>query len=79
MTVGEFIEALGGTQKAAALFGVKSTAVSNWRVWNRLPQRLHLRALREAHDRGLPFDPERPSPKRFKGSAENSTELKAES
>ena len=61
MTVSDFIEALGGNAAAAALFGVTKPAVCNWKAWNRVPPRLHLRALREASARGLAFNPEAPA------------------
>ncbi|BBK37719.1 hypothetical protein STAQ_27970 [Allostella sp. ATCC 35155] len=57
MTLSEFIDALGGTAKVAEIFGVGPSAVSNWKAWGRLPDRLHLRAARLAADRGLDFDP----------------------
>jgi hypothetical protein len=74
MTVAQFIEALGGTRKAAEIFDVGTNAVSNWRVWNRLPRRLHLKALREASARGIAFDPENPNPDlRVRESTQKST------
>lgn len=39
----EAIDALGGTTKVATRFGVKPSAVSNWRAANRIPDRLHFR------------------------------------
>lgn len=57
MTLNQFIDALGGTNSAATLFGVGPSAVSNWRAAGRLPDRLHLKALRVAEDRQLDFDP----------------------
>jgi len=58
MNVRDFIAALGGTANAARAFGVGRTAVANWRAWNRLPARLHLRALKLAKTLGIPFDPD---------------------
>lgn len=53
MTVTELTDKFGGTGETAKIFGVKSSAVSNWRTWNRFPPRLHLRVLREAEGRGI--------------------------
>ena len=61
LTVGGFIDELGGNQATALIFGVGASAVSNWRAANALPARLHLRALRIAQERALAFDPERPA------------------
>jgi len=58
MNVREFVAAIGGTANAARAFGVGRTAVANWRTWNRLPARLHLRASRLAKALGIPFDPD---------------------
>ena len=61
MDVSGFIDELGGTTKAATIFGVLPSAVSNWRAWNKLPARLHLKAVRVAAERKIAFDPEAPS------------------
>ena len=58
MDVRQFITELGGTSEAAKIFGVTPPAVSNWKAVNRLPDRLHLRALRVADEKKLEFDPE---------------------
>ena len=60
MDVSGFIDELGGTTKAASIFGVLPSAVSNWRAWNKLPARLHLKAVRVAAERKIAFDPEAP-------------------
>ena len=46
------IDALGGTTKAAKLFGVLPSAVSNWRL-SGFPARLHYRVAKEVEGRGL--------------------------
>ena len=61
MTVSEFIAAIGGNPSAARLFGVTRPAVCNWKAANRLPDRLHLKALKLAAERKLRFDPESPA------------------
>jgi hypothetical protein len=53
MTAGDFIDALGGTSKAAAIAGVGPSAVSNWRKFDRLPPRLYLRFAAAARERGI--------------------------
>jgi hypothetical protein len=58
MTLSEFIAALGGASAAGEVFGVGRTAVQNWLAASRMPDRYHLRAVREAQQRGLVFDPE---------------------
>ena len=60
MDVSAFIAALGGTSKAALVFGVSAPAVSNWKAANAMPARLHLKALRIASERGIAFNPEAP-------------------
>ena len=59
LTVSEFITALGGTTKAAAIFDVTPPAVSNWRASGELPAKLHLKALRLAEKMGIAFDPDK--------------------
>ena len=58
MTLNGFIDALGGTTRTAELFGVRPSAVSNWKSEGRLPARLHLTAARLAEQRGIAFDPD---------------------
>lgn len=58
MNVADFIAAIGGNAQAAKIFGVGRTAVCNWKAWDRIPPRLHLRALRLAQRLGIPFDPD---------------------
>lgn len=52
-TTGEVIDAFGGTTRTAELFGVLPSAVSNWRTWDRFPERLHYRIAKEAELRSL--------------------------
>lgn len=56
MTVTEFIDALGGSAKAARLFSVRCSAVSNWKARGRLPERVHALAAAIARKKriGLP-------------------------
>ncbi len=56
-TVREAIEQLGGTAKVAKRYGVKPSAVSNWRVWDRFPARLHYRISRDAAELGIELSP----------------------
>jgi len=64
MTVIEFVAALGGNRPAAAIFGVRESAVCNWKAANAMPYRLHLRALKLAAERGISFDPEKTGKRR---------------
>ena len=41
-TVGDIIDALGGTRAVATLTGFGSSAVSNWRSRGRIPAELYL-------------------------------------
>jgi transcriptional regulator with XRE-family HTH domain len=53
MTVGDFIDALGGNAAVAQMAGVGRSAVSNWRKFDRFPPRLYLRFAAAARERGL--------------------------
>lgn len=57
MTVSDVIDALGGNTPVAALFGVGTSAVSNWRAQGEFPQRIHYRLARECERRGVALDP----------------------
>lgn len=57
MTASELIDKLGGNRSVAALFGVRSSAVSNWRAFDRFPARLHYRLAKECEARGIEIDP----------------------
>lgn len=57
-TVGELIDALGGTGAVARLIGVVPGSVSNWRAADRIPARWYFRFSSEGHDRGIKI-PER--------------------
>lgn len=52
-TVSDFIDALGGNGVVADIAGVGSSAVSNWRKFDRLPPRLYLRFAAAARERGV--------------------------
>jgi len=53
MTVGDFIDALGGNAAVAKMAGVGRSAVSNWRKFDRFPPRLYLRFAAAARERGF--------------------------
>lgn len=57
MTASDVIDALGGNRVVAAIFGVRSSAVSNWRAQNRFPPRLHYRLAKECEAQGIKVDP----------------------
>lgn len=57
MNVSQVIDLLGGNKPVAELFGVGTSAVSNWRKFNRFPERLHYRLARETERRGINVDP----------------------
>lgn len=68
-TVDQFIEALGGTGKAADAFGVTSPAISNWKRTDRFPAWVHGRVLSLAQENGLTvndalLETTKPGPKR---------------
>lgn len=52
-TVNELIDELGGTTAVAKLFGVGSSAVSNWRKAERFPAGVHYLISRLATERGI--------------------------
>ena len=52
-TVNDAVAALGGTGKAAKIFGVLPSAVSNWKAAGKFPARLHYRISREFERRKL--------------------------
>ena len=56
MTASDLIDTLGGNRKVAALFGVRSSAVSNWRALGRFPARLHYRISKVCEERGVEVD-----------------------
>lgn len=56
MTVDDVVEALGGTFKVAARFGLVPSAVSNWRRENRFPARLHRRLIKICEAEGVALD-----------------------
>ena len=56
-TVDEIVEALGGNQNVADLFGVLPTSVSNWKAFGGFPERLHLRLFQECQRRNITIDP----------------------
>lgn len=58
MTVSDVIEALGGTSAAAKMFGVRPSAVSNWKSFGRFPDRVHHRVFLECQSRGIDLPPE---------------------
>ncbi len=53
LTASELIDLLGGNKAVADRFGVKSSAVSNWRASNRFPPRLHYQLLRWCKERNI--------------------------
>jgi hypothetical protein len=60
MTVHDFIEAIGGTKKAAVAFGVTAPAISNWKAREAIPWPHRAKASRLAIKLGLRFNPDRP-------------------
>lgn len=56
-TLPEVIALLGGNKGVAEIFGVRSSAVSNWRAAGRFPERLHLQVDRLCKERGIDYDP----------------------
>ncbi len=55
-TTSDVIDALGGNRIVAQIFGVRSSAVSNWRASDRFPARLHYRLAKECEVRGVRLD-----------------------
>lgn len=54
MNVSHIIDKLyGGTARAAEHFGVKPSAVSNWKAADRFPPRLHYRIAKDAEREGF--------------------------
>ena len=68
MTADELIDAFGGNMVLAEIAGVRSSAVSNWRRFGRLPPRLYLRITAAGRERGIEVPPdlfgETPDPRR---------------
>jgi|GEM_PF-2225002 len=56
-TVDEVIDAFGGTNKAAEIFGYGASAISNWRAKNRFPPHMHMRVFVEAKSRRINVGP----------------------
>jgi len=54
-TADEAIIRLGGTAQTARRFGVRASAVSNWRTRG-IPGHWHLRVARELDALGVPYD-----------------------
>lgn len=53
MDASAVIDSFGGTGATARIFGVRPSAVSNWRKSGQFPARLHYRISREAAARGI--------------------------
>lgn len=51
------IDALGGTNAVAALFGVGASAVSQWRRDRGFPGWTHMRLAEICRERGIAFEP----------------------
>lgn len=60
MTTDDVIDALGGTGKVAALFGVLPSAVSNWRAAGEFPARMHYRVYEACQRAGIDWRPPAP-------------------
>ncbi len=56
-TASDLIDALGGNKSVGEIFGVGTSAVSNWRAMNRFPPRLHYRLHTESKRRRLSVSP----------------------
>ena len=56
MEVADVVKALGGNKAVAEFFGVRSSAVSNWKRDNAFPPRLHLKILKFAEERGVALE-----------------------
>jgi hypothetical protein len=50
-----YVESLGGTGKAAEIFGVTPPAVSNWRNQGHFPIRLYRKVRSVSDTHGVPF------------------------
>lgn len=57
MTVSEIIEKLGGTGAVADRYRVTANAVSNWRVANAFPRRLHMAIWLDCRAAGVDLPP----------------------
>ena len=55
LTVREFVELLGGNDRASKLFGVTIPAVCNWKTGNRFPAWALPRATGLASEHGVTF------------------------
>src|SRR5215203_825512 len=56
MTVAEFIDALGGSTRVAALLKMpRHTAISNWKRWNVIPPKHRRNFVRLCEQRDLPL------------------------
>ena len=53
MNVSNFIDALGGTTRAASLLGAAPSAISNWRARNQIPARYWKASVEAASDLGI--------------------------
>jgi hypothetical protein len=58
MNVAEIIQKFGGTGETARRFNVLPSAVSNWKHFDRFPDRLHLRITLEAQKIGVNIPPD---------------------
>ena len=62
LTIRQAVDKRGGLAKVAGEHGVTPKAVSNWQVWNRLPERVHYSFAEAMADLGYPdFDPRNPA------------------
>ena len=52
-TVPDVITALGGTGRIASRYGLKTNAVCNWRIKNKIPERYRLAIYLELKSKGL--------------------------
>jgi len=56
-SVASVIEAFGGPTKMGEAFGIRPSAVSNWKAAGRFSERMHYRIKVEAEARGIEIDP----------------------